>query len=653
MADLNGSIDEADDHQVADPPTHDTPMSNYDTPMPDYETPASGHDTSTSNDDNTTSGHETLMSDHETSMSNHEIPLSDHDEDVTPDDALQNPQHGDEVQSDIRDIAHEDGHYGNESLDHAVQDNDIHAEDFNEESGDLRDTTRDDQGMSQHDEPHDEPHNEPHDEQHDEVLQSVEEGYDWSGGANPGTTDSSIFEQSEQASHRGSSEYEQDTRVLEGDALIQSQIFREPSSLFVPEEGDHLPTLESPTNAPIEMNPPAYPLIVRPRASVELPSSSSPRQSATPLRPSATPSRSTRSLVALVQAAQNKFNRRNASIDNATQQALRNHTSATRDFADQDDNADKKAAEDFARRERHYEDIKNRNGGKLTFKQEVEWFRICNDEETRRQKRKHDRLLDQEADGELFPEIGYETRTSQEPEGDEETGNTFEFSGSGSQKRRRTTQSDEPSTQLSMQEAEYESMMVACNAMKDMPGKRRGKRGNPLDGFAATEGISDGKPRTRKPKAKKASRQTKPNGERLTAKEKRAAAAARIQLGSLVGSNVFEQQASEDAAEQPTFESRVKADALKEIIAGFSNDDKESRHDFQALKAATKDFNGRASVKADKGAWKVRGMETSLKPYQLLGAAWMRRKENGAQEPRGGLLADQMGLGKTLMMLGE
>jgi SNF2 family DNA or RNA helicase len=34
-----------------------------------------------------------------------------------------------------------------------------------------------------------------------------------------------------------------------------------------------------------------------------------------------------------------------------------------------------------------------------------------------------------------------------------------------------------------------------------------------------------------------------------------------------------------------------------------------------------------------------------------MGSAFMRRRENDATEPRGGLMADQMGLGKTLMML--
>lgn len=44
-------------------------------------------------------------------------------------------------------------------------------------------------------------------------------------------------------------------------------------------------------------------------------------------------------------------------------------------------------------------------------------------------------------------------------------------------------------------------------------------------------------------------------------------------------------------------------------------------------------------------------MKTSLFHHQVQGAAWMREREDGVVEPRGGLQADQMGLGKTLMMI--
>lgn len=45
------------------------------------------------------------------------------------------------------------------------------------------------------------------------------------------------------------------------------------------------------------------------------------------------------------------------------------------------------------------------------------------------------------------------------------------------------------------------------------------------------------------------------------------------------------------------------------------------------------------------------GMTSSLLHHQVQGAAWMRERESGTIEPRGGLQADQMGLGKTIMTI--
>jgi hypothetical protein len=659
MTDPNDSPDQVGEHPVADPLTHDTAMSGHDdSDTLTHETAMSGHDEDMASDMPT---HDTTISTHDEDIMQdtltHDTTMSGHEEGVELDGLPQDSHLSVEVHGDADDILHEHSHHEHDSRDDSFQrDDDLDAYDPNTEGENPRDDTVDDQNSSQHSE-----HNE-------DVLPSVEEDSDVLGGAQPGASDSGILEESRQTSHRGSHEHEQEEEGLKEDTSTQE--YREPSSLFVPEEGDPEPTQTRPSNTTTNMPPPISPSSIQPpglftpppSAASFGPSVTPSRPSMPPFRPSVTPSRSPRSLISLVQAAHRKYSRKVPSSNNATRQARGDSTTSTRDLMDsQDDLADKKATEDFERWKKHFDGIKSRNGGKLSFKNELEWYKINTEEETRREKRKRDRLHNQEEDEELFPVIGYGARTSREP-GD--ASNTFEFSGSSSQKRRRTSPSEGPYTPLSMQEAEYESMMVAVNAEQDLPGKRKGTRGNPLLGFPAgqddqttdspsSQTSGSKRKKARKPRAKKTTRQTDANGRRLTAKEKRAAATARTQLNSLLGSDVFEQQASEDAAEQPSFVSGVKADALKEIIAGFSNNDKESRHDVHALKSATMDFNGRGSVKPDKGLWKVKGMETSLKPYQLLGAAWMRRKENGVQEPRGGLLADQMGLGKTLMMLGK
>lgn len=121
---------------------------------------------------------------------------------------------------------------------------------------------------------------------------------------------------------------------------------------------------------------------------------------------------------------------------------------------------------------------------------------------------------------------------------------------------------------------------------------------------------------------------------------------------SLFTSNVFKDaEGNEGRADQPTFTNTRKDQALKELIASVPEDvRKTAQITKNYLLAATKDFMGRGAVKADgKGGWLVNGMESSLKHYQLLGASYMRRKENGV-DPQGGLCADQMGLGSKLVL---
>lgn len=80
--------------------------------------------------------------------------------------------------------------------------------------------------------------------------------------------------------------------------------------------------------------------------------------------------------------------------------------------------------------------------------------------------------------------------------------------------------------------------------------------------------------------------------------------------------------------------------------------------DMHRLKQAMKSFVGKKgfaknhrSIEPVKGGWKVKGMNTPLKNYQLINCGWMRSREIGAKEPKGGIIADQMGLGKTVTCL--
>ena len=321
-------------------------------------------------------------------------------------------------------------------------------------------------------------------------------------------------------------------------------------------------------------------------------------------------------------------------------------------FDEAGDNGDKRAAREFLKQKRMHDDLKRKRGGTLLFQEDVEWMRIKGAEEARKRKRARDLAKAQEDNQEdpgLFPTI------SPVPDNEEEE----EDRDDGSEFRKRPRPSPDSAQNLTtMVDAELASMRVAMEAQADEPQKKKKKGAAVDDGFQAstpsgrTKGNSTGKFTKTKAAPKKV---TNSNGGRESAKKKREVARAVKQATSLFTSNVFQQQAGADAAEQPTFRSGIKANALKELIASLpiEADQKQARTDMNILLEATREFDGKGSVKSDKrGGWLVKGMKTSLKAYQVLGSAFMRRRENALEEPKGGLVADQMGLGKTLMMLG-
>ena len=118
---------------------------------------------------------------------------------------------------------------------------------------------------------------------------------------------------------------------------------------------------------------------------------------------------------------------------------------------------------------------------------------------------------------------------------------------------------------------------------------------------------------------------------------------------------IADAQDNEDQDDQPTFTETRKAEALKELLASVPEESRRlATMDKNDILEATKSFTsrGRGSVRADgNGQWKLKGMVTSLYHYQLLGAAFMRDREDKNERPRGGIFADEMGFGKTVMMI--
>ncbi len=125
-------------------------------------------------------------------------------------------------------------------------------------------------------------------------------------------------------------------------------------------------------------------------------------------------------------------------------------------------------------------------------------------------------------------------------------------------------------------------------------------------------------------------------------------------IPSLGRTNIVEAaQANASKPGIPTFTSRDKTTALNELIASIPSADRGSlSSDKSALLTATRKFKGHGAVKSDgQGGWRLRGMESSLYHHQLLGAAFLRERENSDTLPKGGLVCDEMGFGKTIQMI--
>ena len=110
-----------------------------------------------------------------------------------------------------------------------------------------------------------------------------------------------------------------------------------------------------------------------------------------------------------------------------------------------------------------------------------------------------------------------------------------------------------------------------------------------------------------------------------------------------------------NALRQPGFGTatgRDRGKALQQLLASIPEEDRKTSGasaDKNALVRACQSFNSRRMKPDGKAGWKLKGMETSLYHYQLLGAAFMRDRENGNDRPHGGLLCDEMGFGKVGM----
>ncbi|KAI9888275.1 MAG: hypothetical protein M1814_000778 [Vezdaea aestivalis] len=105
-------------------------------------------------------------------------------------------------------------------------------------------------------------------------------------------------------------------------------------------------------------------------------------------------------------------------------------------------------------------------------------------------------------------------------------------------------------------------------------------------------------------------------------------------------------------AEAPTLTIKGnRAKALAEIMRTVPKEfQKEAGQDRKEMISITKEL-GRKVLKPEGGKWCLKGMTSPLLHHQAIGFQRMVKLEAKGRDPRGGLLADSMGLGKTIMLL--
>lgn len=124
-------------------------------------------------------------------------------------------------------------------------------------------------------------------------------------------------------------------------------------------------------------------------------------------------------------------------------------------------------------------------------------------------------------------------------------------------------------------------------------------------------------------------------------------------LDSLVQSDAIKERIEQgDVEKAPDIVTNVKAKQLRDLISSIplDYDAYKAKNERNELYEASKAF-GYGKVKARNGKWLLSGMKTELYHHQLLAANWMVKRELSPDRPHGGLLADAMGLGKTVTTL--
>ncbi|KAL8720932.1 MAG: hypothetical protein Q9225_002288 [Loekoesia sp. 1 TL-2023] len=185
----------------------------------------------------------------------------------------------------------------------------------------------------------------------------------------------------------------------------------------------------------------------------------------------------------------------------------------------------------------------------------------------------------------------------------------------------------------------------SVNATKSKPAKHR-------DLGISQRGHSDNKKGMRS--GATTDKTSKGKAKRLNKSQEKSKARADALIADLQPHDVLaEANANLERAALPSVNIRDKQQYLKTLLSTVPKDDRHLpgvRGEKARLLRAATNF-GHGAVTAADGGWRFKGMKSILLHHQLLGASFIRNQELGSEQPYGGLLADEMGFGKTVMMI--
>ena len=159
-----------------------------------------------------------------------------------------------------------------------------------------------------------------------------------------------------------------------------------------------------------------------------------------------------------------------------------------------------------------------------------------------------------------------------------------------------------------------------------------------------------------KQEGKGVKRKRKKNAPKSQLTGKRTKTGRMTNLQSLINGNVFENSsASIDAALLPEVPKQKKVEFLSSLIANIPEEKVGEKHqaeqDQNDILRSTRILMPRGVTPNEEGKWSMKGMKSSLYHHQVQGAACMKHRELSDKGPFGGILADSMGLGKTVITI--